>query len=399
MSKHPDIVIRQGEGRIFEDQTRDLLPCHQGSLVSLYIHIPFCRHLCPYCAFYKQENPAADTVDSLVEALIAEILWYAPQQLTLRSIFWGGGTPTLLTAGQWQRLYTAIQSAFSVASTTEQTVEVNPETMTPEMLAALCQVNVTRVSMGIQSFFEKPLQFLGRKHGPETVETALGHLFESAIKNINLDLMYGLPEMAKQDISAELDRALALPITHLSTYALTIEPGTPFAKKKVISPEDQTWHEYLTIRKRLAAHGFQHYEISAFAKPGHTCTHNLAYWKLSPYIGIGPSAASYWHGMSYKNVSDLARYVQNPRPPIATKRPDFSAQNMASDYMIANFRRLDAIDTNQISQDLGLDAPLVYAEAFASLLSQGWISMVSPSQYQITDEGIRMHNELLEVFV
>ena len=91
MSKHPDIVIRQGEGRIFEDQTRDLLPCHQGSLVSLYIHIPFCRHLCPYCAFYKQENPAADTVDSLVEALIAEILWYAPQQLTLRSIFWGGG--------------------------------------------------------------------------------------------------------------------------------------------------------------------------------------------------------------------------------------------------------------------------------------------------------------------
>ena len=399
MSKHPDIVIVQGRDSIFEGQFLDIPACHQGDGVSLYIHIPFCRHLCPYCAFYKQENPAADTMDRLVEALIAELLWYAPQQLTLRSIFWGGGTPTLLTAVHWQRLSTAIRSAFCVAPSTEQTVEVNPETVTPEMLANLCEVNVTRVSMGVQSFFEKPLAFLGRQHGPDTLETAMGHLFESDIKNINLDLMYGLPKMAEQDISAELDKALSLPITHLSTYALTIEPGTPFAKKKVVSPEDQTWHEYLTIRERLAARGFQHYEISAFAKPGHTCTHNLAYWRLSPYIGIGPSAASYWRGMSYKNVSDLARYVENPRPPIAKKTPEFSAQNMAADYMIANFRRLDAIDANQISQDLGIDAPLVYAEAFQTLLSRGWLTQLSDAQYQITDEGIRMHNHLLEVFV
>lgn len=377
----------------------DIPPGHQGNIVSLYLHIPFCRHLCPYCAFYKQENPPAETIERLVDALISEIHWYAPQRLTLRSIFWGGGTPTLLTPSQWQKLYTAITMAFHVPDNTEQTVEVNPETVTPDMLLSLHHVKVNRVSLGIQSFFEKPLHFLGRQHGPETLQRALGYLVESPIKNINLDIMYGLPEKAGQQISAELDMALALPITHLSTYALSIEPGTPFAKKKVVSPEDRTWQEYLTIRERLASHGFQHYEISAFAKPGHTCEHNLAYWRLSPYVGIGPSAASYWRGMSYKNVSDLARYVENPKPPIAKKAPEFSAQNMASDYMIANFRRLDIIDTDQISQELGIDALVVYAEAFQSLLSQGWIATISPSQYQITDEGIRMHNYLLETFV
>jgi len=374
-------------------------PHHQKNETSLYLHIPFCRHLCPYCAFYKQENPPAETIDRLVDALISEIHWYAPQNLTLRSIFWGGGTPTLLTPAQWERLYTAITTAFHIPTNTEQTVEVNPETVTPDMLAALHQVNVNRLSLGIQSFFEKPLQFLGRQHGPETLQRALGYLVDSPIKNINLDLMYGLPEKAEQHISDELDMALALPITHLSTYALSIEPGTPFAKKKVVSPEDRTWQEYLTIRERLATQGFQHYEISAFAKPGHTCEHNLAYWRLSPYIGIGPSAASYWRGMSYKNVSDLARYVENPRPPIAKKAPEFSAQNMASDYMIANFRRLDVIDTQHISQDLGIDAPVVYAEAFQTLISRGWLTQLTPNEYKITDEGIRMHNYLLEVFV
>jgi oxygen-independent coproporphyrinogen III oxidase len=211
--------------------------------------------------------------------------------------------------------------------------------------------------------------------------------------------MYGLPETAEQRISDELEMALSLPITHLSTYALSIEKGTPFAKKKIVSPEDATWQEYLQIRERLAQAGFQHYEISAFAKPGHTCIHNLAYWTLSPYIGIGPSAASYWRGMSYKNVSDLARYVENPRPPIAKKTPEFSVQNMAADYMITNFRRLNVIDTTHISQDLGIDAEVVYAEVFHRLLSQGWLTKISPTHYKITDEGIRMHNYLLEVFV
>ncbi len=391
-SPHPvsDIVFAKGD---------DVPPCHQQKSVSLYLHVPFCKHLCPYCAFYKQENPPAETIDRLVDALISEIAWYAPQQLQLRSIFWGGGTPTLLTAVQWQKLYAAITAAFHIPEGTEHTVEVNPETVTPEMLNTLHSISVNRLSIGIQSFFAKPLQFLGRQHGPETLKIALSHIANGPIKNINLDIMYGLPEAAEQRISDELDMALSWPITHLSTYALSIEKGTPFAKKKVVSPEDATWQEYLQIRERLAQEGFQHYEISAFAKSGKTCAHNLAYWTLSPYIGIGPSAASYWRGMSYKNVSDLARYVDNPRPPIAKKSPEFSAQNMASDYMIANFRRLDVIDTQHISQDLGIDAPVVYAEAFQTLISRGWLTQLTPNKYKITDEGIRMHNYLLEVFV
>lgn len=374
-------------------------PCHQVDEVSLYVHVPFCKHLCPYCAFYKQENPSPETVDRLVTALVTELAWYAPQKLSLRSIFWGGGTPTLLTASHWQRLYAAIVGAFYVSPTVEHTVEVNPETVTPQMLAALSSINVNRISMGIQSFFEEPLRFLGRQHGPDTLKTALGHLRDSAITNINLDLMYGLPDHVGQDIQAELDAALDWPITHLSTYALTIEPGTPFAKQRVVSPEDPTWQAYLQIRQRLAVEGFSHYEISAFTREGAECQHNLAYWQLQPYIGIGPSAASYWRGMSYKNPSDLARYVAMPRPLIATKVPPFKGSDMAADYMIANFRRLNVIDTKRISEDLGLDAEDVYAEAFQTLLSRGWLARSAPSHYRITDEGIRMHNDLLEVLL
>lgn len=368
-----------------------LPPLHATNTVALYLHVPFCQSLCPYCAFYKQENPIASTKDSLVDALIAEIQAYAGLGLCVSSIFWGGGTPTLLTGTQFQKVYTAICSVFICSAGVEHTVEVNPETVSLALLTQLGDIGVTRISLGVQSFFDGPLTFLGRRHSAATVRTALD-LLCTKFTNINIDFIYGLPTAVGQDIMEELAVALTYPITHISPYALTIEKGTVFAKQGIVSPDD-SWEDYTRIKKMLIGAGFLHYEISAFARPGYACRHNMAYWQLQPYIGIGPSAASYWRGRSYKQVSDLAAYVQNPSPRIAK---NFTMTTFETDYMLANFRRLDGISAQCITRDLGRENP--YAKSLDELVAKGFLTHQGDC-YILTLEGIRMHNMVLEAFV
>lgn len=374
-------------------------PAHNIDRVSLYIHVPFCRHLCPYCAFYKQENPTETMLDSLVNALATEIGGYRDAGLTLSSIFWGGGTPTLLQPRHWDHMHKTLSATFHIPKGTEHTVEVNPETVSPLLLTTLHEIGVTRLSIGVQSFSDRALAFLGRRHGQTEVRQALDHVFAGPIQTINLDLMYGLPEEVGPHVTDDINTALSYPIAHLSTYALTIEPGTPFAKTQVVSPENKTWAEYIEIRQAAKHAGLIHYEISAFAKPGHTCTHNMAYWRLHPYIGIGPSASSYWRGIPYKNPSDVARYVQNPNLGASQREKHVSMNDFCTDYMLANFRRLDAVDLHQVSKDLGIDAVATYGQTLADLAKNGFVHTIAPHLYQLTEEGIRMHNDVLEKLV
>lgn len=319
----------------------------------LYLHVPFCFHKCHYCDFYSLVEPAGkpDRQAAFTDALIAElrhnVAIYGPQPTT---IFVGGGTPTLLRAELWGQLLEAMHAAGVMERVTEFTVEANPETVTPELLGVLAAGGVNRVSMGAQSFNTDQLKTLERWHDPETVPKAVAMLRDADITNFNLDLIFAIPGQTLDALDRDLNTALALGPTHLSCYSLIFEPNTPLTQKMKmgrISPvgEEIERDMYARVIERLDAAGFQHYEISNWAKkgsgsaspppsrlapkavrppgvegdaalPAYACHHNLAYWHNHNWLALGPSAASHVEGKRWKNEAHLARYLAGaPTPP------------------------------------------------------------------------------------
>lgn len=311
----------------------------------LYLHVPFCFHKCHYCDFYSLVEPAGrpDRQEAFTDALIAELTHnvqvFRPKPTT---IFVGGGTPTLLRADLWRKLLDAMHTAGVMERVCEFTVEANPETVTPELLDVLAGGGVNRVSMGAQSFNTDQLKTLERWHDPDTVPKAVAMLRDAGITNFNLDLIFAIPGQSLDALDHDLDRALALNPTHLSCYSLIFEPNTPLTQKMKmgrISPvgEELERDMYARVIERLVAAGFEHYEISNWARKSaiadlqssienhpsqiadrtsHFCHHNLAYWHNHNWLGLGPSAASHVEGKRWKNEAHLARYLAgSPAPP------------------------------------------------------------------------------------
>ncbi|MEZ6191635.1 MAG: radical SAM family heme chaperone HemW [Phycisphaerales bacterium] len=313
------------------------------------MHVPFCFHKCHYCDFYSLVEPAGrpDRQEAFTDALIAELTHnvqiYRPKPTTL---FVGGGTPTLLRVDLWRKLLDAMHAAGVMEQVTEFTVEANPETVTPELLGVLAGGGVNRVSMGAQSFNTDQLKTLERWHDPDTVPKAVAMLHDAGISNFNLDLIFAIPGQTLDALDHDLDRALSLSPTHLSCYSLIFEPNTPLTQKMKmgrISPvgEELERDMYAHVIKRLDAAGFEHYEVSNWARKGtgnrdqgsglthppsaiahppsadpRYCQHNLAYWHNHNWLGLGPSAASHVEGKRWKNEAHLARYLAgSPTPP------------------------------------------------------------------------------------
>lgn len=323
----------------------------------LYLHVPFCFHKCHYCDFYSLVEPAGrpDRQEAFTDALIAELTHevekYRPKPTTL---FVGGGTPTLLRADLWRKLLDALHAAGVMQRVSEFTVEANPETVTPELLSVLAGGGVNRVSMGAQSFNTDQLKTLERWHDPDTVPKAVAMLRDAGISNFNLDLIFAIPGQTLDALDNDLNTALSLNPTHLSCYSLIFEPNTPLTQKMKlgrVSPvgEELERDMYAHVIQRLDAAGFEHYEISNWARKGtgnrdqgsgrddttpsrlapkavrvagdaaltaYVCHHNLAYWHNHNWLGLGPSAASHVGGKRWKNEAHLARYLAgSPIPP------------------------------------------------------------------------------------
>ena len=284
-------------------------------MTGIYIHIPFCASRCIYCAFYSTVK--MELRQQYVDALCREMAM-RPTADTISTIYLGGGTPSQLTVGQLQQLLDGLYNIYKVAEDAEVTIEVNPDDVTPALAEALSRLPVNRVSMGAQTFDDQRLRFLRRRHTARQVGEAVARLRTAGISNISVDLMYGFPDETLDDWQRDIDSALSLDVEHLSAYCLSIEEGTPLYEKGhkgdssfcVLCNEEVERTMYYTLIDRLAAAGYEHYEISNFARRGYRSRHNSSYWTDIPYIGLGAAAHSYDGQRRRWNVSNLQHYIE-----------------------------------------------------------------------------------------
>ncbi len=290
-----------------------------------YVHVPFCERRCGYCAFTTvavgdpTDAHAAERIERYVDAAIAEVRLAAGSLAgvtpPLTSVFFGGGTPTMLSAAQLGRVLTAITDSFPVQGDLEVTVESNPDGLRPEQLAGLRQVGATRVSFGMQSIRRRVLELLDRTHDPERALAAVAEARDAGFEHVSLDLIYGTPGETAEDWSATLDAAVATEVDHVSAYALGIEAGTKLAARvrrgELADPDDDVAAErYRCAERTLERAGFSWYEISNWARgDAARCRHNLLYWRNQNWWGVGPGAHSHLSGVRWWNVADTERWA------------------------------------------------------------------------------------------
>lgn len=291
---------------------------HEKRPNSLYIHVPFCSHKCHYCDFYSFVD-SRGRQGAFASRLEREIRALAPSAGEVRTTFVGGGTPSLLEVPLWEGLLSAMHESLDLspirAGTGEFTVECNPESVTPELAGVLAAGGVTRISMGAQSFQPGHLKTLERWHDPERVARAVEIVMAAGIRRVSLDLIYGIPGQTLDDLSRDLDRALSLPIEHLSCYELTYEPNTAMTKRLERGefercPEELEIEMFELVAERTARAGLARYEVSNYARPGAECRHNLAYWRQEQWLAAGPSASAHVAGHRYKNIPRLETYLE-----------------------------------------------------------------------------------------
>ena len=382
-----------------EARARTLLPlgkrcpskscCGVGALdlgVHLYIHVPFCARRCSYCDFaiaVRRNVPS----DAYVAAVLREwAIWQTDPVWDLspeiQTVYFGGGTPSRLEPGAIARLLNAFRCDRRVSETAEITLEANPEDVTPEAAAFWREAGVNRISLGVQSFDPAVLSWMHRTHTLEQVGQAVDILRRAQLDEISLDLIFGLPAALERNWSDDLDHAFALDPQHLSLYGLTIEPHTPLGQwtaRGEISPVDEERYaaEFLAAHAALAAHGYEHYEVSNAAKPGHRARHNSAYWQRAPFIGLGPSAHSGFGPERRWNVRNWAAYERLLE---AGKSP-LGGSELLNSASIGLEELYLCLRTHE-----GLDAGRVPKATTHAWTSQGWALQVG-ARIQLTSEG------------
>ncbi|MFZ4116598.1 MAG: radical SAM family heme chaperone HemW [Chthoniobacterales bacterium] len=276
----------------------------------LYIHIPFCPNICPYCSFYK-ESAGRERVELFLDALLMEASHHA-SKLRPRTIFFGGGTPSALSFSQMERLLTGLHRILDLSALEEWTIEMNPATVALDKANLLYQAGVNRISMGVQSWDDTVLKTLGRTHSAQKAEESFHLLRDAGFKNISIDLIFGTPQQSLYSWKKTLEHSIYLAPDHLSVYGLTYEEGTPFFH--LLSRGIMKQNEYLEADQfELAAEllgkkGYQQYEVSNYAKEKYESIHNMAYWLGSDYLGLGPSAFSTVRGHRWRNICETGLY-------------------------------------------------------------------------------------------
>ncbi|QDU07913.1 radical SAM family heme chaperone HemW [Gimesia aquarii] len=326
---------------------------------SAYIHVPFCQHRCGYCDFtlVAQKDHLIDDYLAAMEQQLSGV----GEDVELKTLFLGGGTPTHLSINQLQRLFNAIFSHFQLATDYEFSIEANPLNLTEEKIDFLKQAGVNRVSLGVQSFDSNILTFLERDHQPQQVFEIVQRL-QSRIENTSLDLIFAVPGQNLENWKTTLNHAIQLNIPHVSTYGLTIEKGTSFWSRQKAGifdlPEEELAGEmYEFSLKFLSSAGLKHYEISNFARPGYECRHNEVYWTGYPYFGFGPGAASYLNGkreQNHRSVITWLRRIAAGESPISDQE-ELSPEDRAREAIIFGLRRRIGINVEKFAERYGYD--------------------------------------------
>lgn len=281
--------------------------------LGIYIHVPFCGKKCDYCDFYSV-NYSKYTVNEYVNAVIRNILYYSNPKRVVDTIYFGGGTPSLLSIEQINSILLKLKDCFCVLPNAEITLEANPNTVNEEKLFHLNQIGINRLSLGIQSFVNEELKFLGRNHSAERAEKAVKDARSAGFNNISCDLMIGIPMQNIKTLEFSINMLNQLNVQHISAYILKTEKGTPFDCNEIqnlLPNEDETADIYLNMVRMLEERGFMQYEVSNFSKPGFESQHNCRYWNCSDYLGIGPSAHSCCFGKRFAVERDLNKFISS----------------------------------------------------------------------------------------
>ncbi|RBQ10322.1 radical SAM family heme chaperone HemW [Pedobacter miscanthi] len=326
----------------------------------IYIHIPFCKKACHYCDFYF--STSLKYADEMVDAICREITM-KKDRITgqVGSIYFGGGTPSILSQAALQKIFDTINHTFSVDAGAEITIETNPDDLTSQKLKELKQLPVNRFSVGIQSFYDEDLIWMNRAHQAREAEDCIKRSQDAGFENLTLDLIYGYPLLTNQKWLNNIQKAIELEVPHISAYALTVEPKTALAhaiKNKKQSPvsDNQSAAQFVILMDKLVEAGFEHYEISNFAKPNHYAVHNTNYWKGVDYIGIGPSAHGFNGQNRYMNPANNALYIetlaQHKLPEIVE---ELSLNDRFNEYIMTSLRTMWGTDLQKINADFGKD--------------------------------------------
>lgn len=363
---------------------------------SAYLHVPFCRHRCGYCNFSVTAG-RDDLADDFLTAIDIELsLLGSPQPID--TLFIGGGTPTHLSLEQLDQLFASIDRWLIRTSATETTVEANPEDIVidDEKLSLLARHGVNRISLGVQSFNEAKLKLLERSHSKSSASLAIQRCAE-LIGNVSIDLIFAAPNETPEDWRRDLETAFSLPISHLSTYALTFEKGTSFWSQRLRGSlnevcEDNQLTMYEDAIRMSQAFGLSHYEISSFARDGYRCNHNLTYWHGRGWFGFGPGAAKFMDGAREVNhrstTTYLRRMLSGDQSPVA-EREQITPEQYACERAAFGIRMIDGIDMETIHQECGIDVASIRRSGIERCQQQGLIS-IKGTHYQLTHQGILM---------
>ena len=377
---------------------------NHGNYRGIYIHIPFCIAKCGYCDFYSVPiGRSMDWQEQYLRGLVAEMeqraSFYDGQRII--TIYIGGGTPSLLTSEQIDRLLNKLAATFTLSSDIEITIEANPATVNEKYLQECRQAGVNRLSLGVQSFIDRELCLLGRLHSTQDSKEAIRAARAAGFTNLNLDLIYGIPGQTTDDWTANLCQAMVADTEHLSLYLLQLEPHTPMGRwvdegKLFMLEEEQEYQLYQISREFLSHHGYQQYEISNFARPGKECRHNLHYWHSAEYIGLGAGAVSFINRIRQQNAQ-LDSYLQTSDD----YQPNFwqgeilesmSERQRWIDAVVMGLRTTQGINMDDFKRRFGVDLHQEYAQVINELMAGGFIIIkdgylrLAPSAYFISNQ-------------
>ena len=370
--------------------------------LSLYIHITWCVQKCPYCDFnshaLKGEVPHSEYVQHLLNDLDQDLPLTAGREV--RTIFIGGGTPSLLSSEAMQQLMDGVRARLPLAADAEITMEANPGTVEADRFSGYQRAGINRISIGVQSFSPQKLTRLGRIHGPDEAVRAAQLAAGLGLRSFNLDLMHGLPDQSLEEALDDLRQAIALNPPHLSWYQLTIEPNTLFGSRPPVLPDDDAlWDIFEQGHQLLSAAGYQQYETSAYAKPGYRCEHNLNYWRFGDYLGIGCGA----HGKLTQPDGRIVRTVKTRHPRgfmkgnYLDKQHDVPDEDKPFEFFMNRFRLLEAAPRADFQRYTGLNEAVIRPQIDAAIAA-GYVQE-QPEHWQITEKGKLFLNSLLELFM
>lgn len=368
--------------------------------LGLYLHIPFCRSKCDYCDFYSLAGQD-DRMDDYQRALLQQIADTAPRtrKQMVNSVYIGGGTPTWYGEKRLLELIGAVKKRFSLSKDVELTVEANPDSVDEKQLRRLRRAGVNRISMGMQSACDGELAAVHRPHTFAQVEEAVKAARDAKIKNLNLDLIYGLPGQTEESWRASVEAALALEPEHLSCYGLTVEEGTPLALRVAAGeelPDDDTQAQrYLWTVERLAQAGFEQYEVSNFSRTGCQSRHNLKYWMGRPYVGLGAGAHSDFGGCRYSFVRDLEGYIRGVlgEGRLLDDMDEIPQRERGNEYLMLRLRTTHGIEEWEYRREYYMNFDPIAAK-LSEYEQKGWAARTG-RRWHFTPEGFLLSNRLI----